>query len=265
MRSRKGDAFIADYNKPLIYDPPRQLDLFGSAAAYFGLEAAAGRAEHRQPEEPAVGRGRRCATPTPPRRWAASIMKRASPGARSSPTSTRREGDVFPKLYGGVDFGMPLAVAQQLGLALRPRRASAGGQRCSPLAAYYFGSFRNNYVDDRPEKRYREMESFPGFDDRRDRRPPLRQADRRDQPAAAPLRRGRHAGLLPELHPAGRLRRGHGDRRRRTAATTAIMIVGAQLDLNFTVALRLPMVLLGRRRRRLATTAITARPSGSPR
>ena len=37
-RSRKGDAFIAAYNKTRIYDPPRQLDIFGSAAAYFGLE-----------------------------------------------------------------------------------------------------------------------------------------------------------------------------------------------------------------------------------
>ena len=39
-----------------------------------------------------------------------------------------------------------------------------GGQRASPLAAFYFGSFRNNYVDDRNEKRYREIESMPGFD-----------------------------------------------------------------------------------------------------
>ena len=39
-----------------------------------------------------------------------------------------------------------------------------GGQRLNPLAAYYFGTFRNNYVDDRGEKRYREMESFPGFE-----------------------------------------------------------------------------------------------------
>src|SRR5258708_21729110 len=37
------------------------------------------------------------------------------------------------------------------------------GQRLHPLAVYYFGSFRNNYVDGRREKRYREMESFPGF------------------------------------------------------------------------------------------------------
>ena len=39
-----------------------------------------------------------------------------------------------------------------------------GGQRLNPLAAFYFGSFRNNYVDYRPEKRYRELESFPGFE-----------------------------------------------------------------------------------------------------
>ena len=38
------------------------------------------------------------------------------------------------------------------------------GRARHPLAAFYFGSFRNNYVDDRPEKRYREMESFPGFE-----------------------------------------------------------------------------------------------------
>ena len=47
-------------------------------------------------------------------------------------------------------------------MALCPCR-DAGGARNSPLAAFYFGSFRNNYVDNRPVKRYREMESFPGF------------------------------------------------------------------------------------------------------
>src|SRR4051812_7901611 len=42
LRSRKGDAVIASYTKPMIYDPPRQLDIFGSAAAYFGLEQLPG-------------------------------------------------------------------------------------------------------------------------------------------------------------------------------------------------------------------------------
>ena len=43
-------------------------------------------------------------------------------------------------------------------------RGSSAATADSPLGAYYFGSFRNNYVDNRPEKRYREMESFPGFE-----------------------------------------------------------------------------------------------------
>ena len=54
-------------------------------------------------------------------------------------------------------------MGQQLGLALRACRHRRGTTE-SPLAAFYFGSFRNNYVDDRPEKRYRELESFPGFE-----------------------------------------------------------------------------------------------------
>src|SRR5438874_9267057 len=42
LRSRKGDAFIVNYTKPLIYDPPRQLDVFGSASAFFGLNQLPG-------------------------------------------------------------------------------------------------------------------------------------------------------------------------------------------------------------------------------
>ena len=37
-RSRHGDNFVAAYDKTVIYDPPRQLDLFASAAVYTGLD-----------------------------------------------------------------------------------------------------------------------------------------------------------------------------------------------------------------------------------
>ncbi len=73
-------------------------------------------------------------------------------------------GKAFPKLYGGVDYGVPLPsrnssvwLYAHAGIAWRPARAARS-------RLIYFGSFRNNYVDDRPEKRYREMESFPGFE-----------------------------------------------------------------------------------------------------
>ena len=116
------------------------------------------------------------------------------------------------------------------------------GERLHPLAAYYFGAFRNNYVDDRPEKRYREMESFPGFDiDEITARkfakvtgeinlPPLRFAE-----VGAPafylsyVRPAVFGGLMAVERPDGTSRK--------------YQDIGAQLDLNFTVALRLPMVL----------------------
>jgi len=40
----------------------------------------------------------------------------------------------------------------------------ADGDRDNPLANWYFGSFGNNYVDDREVKRYREFYGFPGFE-----------------------------------------------------------------------------------------------------
>ena len=117
-----------------------------------------------------------------------------------------------------------------------------GALRDHPLAAFYFGSFRNNYVDDRPEKRYREQESFPGFeiDEIAARRfakltgeinlPPIRFAEV-GTPAfyLSHLRPAVFAGAMATEAPNGD---GHH-----------YVDVGAQLDLNFTIALRLPMVL----------------------
>jgi len=117
-----------------------------------------------------------------------------------------------------------------------------GGMRESPLAAYYFGAFRNNYVDNRPEKRYREMEAFPGFeiDELALRRfgrvtgeinlPPIRFAEV-----------GTPSFYLSYIRPAvftGIMAANHQDGTNHTYAD-----VGAQFDLNFTVALRLPMIL----------------------
>mgnify|MGYP003483136993 CR=1 FL=1 len=44
------------------------------------------------------------------------------------------------------------------------RAGTVGGDNTSPLSAWYMGAFGNNYVDDREIKRYREYDSFPGFE-----------------------------------------------------------------------------------------------------
>ena len=114
--------------------------------------------------------------------------------------------------------------------------------RTARSAAFYFGSFRNNYVDNRPEKRYREMESFPGFeiDEIAARRfakltgevnlPPIRFAEV-----------GTPSIYLSYVRPA--LFAGAMVTRRRRRQEPRLHDGSArQVDLDFTLALRLPMV-----------------------
>ena len=117
----------------------------------------------------------------------------------------------------------------------------AWGERDSSLAAFYFGSFRNNYVDNRPEKRYRETESFPGFeiDEIAARRygkltgeinlPPVRFAEI-----------GTPSFFLNYVRPA--LFAGATAVQAPDGSSHRYFDAGGQLDLNFNVAHRLPMV-----------------------
>ena len=112
----------------------------------------------------------------------------------------------------------------------------------SPLGAYYFGAFRNNYVDDRPEKRYREMEAFPGFEiDEIAVRQFGRVTGEINLPPVRFAEVGTPSIYLSYIRPAafaGAMATKSPDGSNHTYAD-----VGAQLDLNFTVALRLPMIL----------------------
>jgi hypothetical protein len=238
-RSRRGDAVIAQYDKTTIYDPPRQLDVFGTAAAYFGLERLPSAQNVPSPRRIFSIEGGLKYTNT--RRALGGVDHEKGIAWRALGGVDYAQSHAFPKLHGGIDYGVPLPLPNSSAW-LYATAGSAWGQRNHPLAAFYFGSFRNNYVDDRPEKRYREEESFPGFeiDEIAARRfgrvtgevnlPPVRFAE-----VGTPLfylsyvRPAAFAGFMASQSP-------DRDNHR-------YVDVGAQLDLNFTVALRRPMVL----------------------
>ena len=239
LRSRKGDAFIAAFTRPLIYDPPRQLDVFGSASAYFGLKQLPGAQNIASPRDlQSVEVGLKYTNTT---KALGGVDHEKGVQARVAGAADQANGDFFPKLYGGLSVGAALPWSNSSAW-LYAHAGMAGGRRASPLAAYYFGAFRNNYVDDRPEKRYREMESFPGFeiDEIAARRfarvtgeinlPPIRFAEV-GTPALylSYIRPAMFAGAMATAAPDG--------------SAHHYVDVGAQLDLNFTVAMRLPMVL----------------------
>ncbi len=238
LRSRKGDAGIVNYTKPLIYDPPRQLDVFGTFAAYFGLEQLPGAQNITGPKDMRSGEvGLKYTNTT---KALGGVDHEKGVDARIVAGTDQAQGHFYPKLYGGVDLGTALPWRNS-SVWLYTDAGLIGGPRLDPLAAYYFGSFRNNYVDNRPEKRYREMESFPGFeiDEIAARKfakvtgevnfPPLRFAEV-GTPAfyLSYIRPAVFAGAMATEAPEGG---GHH-----------YYDLGAQFDLSFTVALRLPMV-----------------------
>jgi len=238
-RSRRGDVVRAAYNKTLIYDVPRQLDLFGSASAYFGLERLPGAQNIASPSN--ILSLEAGAKYTNTRKSLGSVDHEKGIAWRALGNLDAANGELFPKVLGGIDYGVPLPVSNS-SLWIYAHAGTGWGQRDHPLAAFYFGSFRNNYIDNRPEKRYREMESFPGFeiDEISARRfgkltgeinlPPIRFAE-----LGTPLiylshlRPAVFAGAMATKSPDG--------------SSHNYANLGAQLDFNFTVALRLPMVI----------------------
>jgi hypothetical protein len=238
LRSRKGDAFIVDYTKPLIYDPPRQLDIVGSAAAYFGLDELPGAQNIVSPERiQSAEIGLKFTNTT---KALGGVDHEKGIEGRIMLGSDAAEGRFYPRLYGGVDAG----------IALPWRNSSAwvytdagvvGGPRERALGAYYFGAFRNNYVDNRPEKRYREMESFPGFDiDELAVRKFARATGEVNLPPIRFAEVGTPSIYLSYIRPA--LFAGAMAAEEQDGDNHSYQDVGGQFDLSFTVALRLPMV-----------------------
>jgi hypothetical protein len=240
LRSRKGDAFIASYTKPLIYDPPRQLDVFGSASIFFGLDQLPGAQNIASPKNlRSFEMGLRYTNTT---KALGGVDHEKGFAARIVAAGDEAEGHVFPRLYGGFDLGTALPWSNSSAWLYASAGTVGGRRHLNPLAAYYFGAFRNNYVDNRPEKRYREMESFPGFEiDELALRHFGRVTGEVNLPPIRFAELGTPSFYLSHIRPAafvGVMAAQNQDGTKHTYSD-----VGAQFDLNFTIALRLPMVL----------------------
>ncbi len=238
LRSRKGDAFIASYTRPLIYDPPRQLDVFGSLSAYFGLDQLPGAQNIPSPKELRSGEiGLKYTNTT---KALGGVDHEKGIEGRIAVGSDQAQGHWFPRIYGSLSGGTALPWPNS-SIWLYAHAGLVGGPHDSPVAAYYLGAFRNNYVDDRPEKRYRELESFPGFEiDEIEARKFARLTGELNLPPIRFAEVGTPAFYLSHIRPAvfaGAMATQAAD-----LSNHRYYDVGAQLDFNFTIALRLPMV-----------------------
>src|SRR5690606_18068760 len=69
---------------------------------------------------------------------------------------------LFPSLVSNQDFGVLIPGIRNTSFWIRNSVGQSFGPRNSGLSKFYFGGFRNNYVDWQPSEQYRKALAFPG-------------------------------------------------------------------------------------------------------
>lgn len=237
-RARKGDAFILGYDRALIYDSPRELKVGAEIAYYAGLDTlpanqnvAAGASEIFATEQSLryTNEKESLGSVDHEKGWSWEVVNAVD----------RAGGDTIHRLRGGINAGFALPIANS-SIWVYNSGGFASGDSANPLASFYFGGFKNNYVDDRGVKRYRDFDTMPGFeiDEIAARRfarsivewnlPPLRfESVGAPSLYVANARTAIFAGALL-ADPEGSPRR-------------ELFTAGLQVDFNFTLVHRLPM------------------------
>jgi hypothetical protein len=160
-RSRKGYAARLGYDYPLIYDPPRRLDVRSELAFYDQLDALPNFQNVAAPFD-------RLVTAevglfyTLVRRSLGAVDDEKGFAWEVVLDASQVHGDVIPQGRAGLELGFPVPLPHS-SLWLRSAIGVSGGDRGDPFATFFFGGFGNNYVDIRSIQRYREYDAFPGF------------------------------------------------------------------------------------------------------
>ncbi len=161
-RSRKGDAFLAGYRWPLVYDPPIEMNFHADIGYFIGLDTLPGN-QNVQPTASDIGTFEFKMDFKDTDKSLGAVDHEKGYRWELAFGSELAEGAFFPRGRFGIDFGFPIGW-EHSSLWLYSSAGVTGGDKNNPLTPYYFGGFKNNYVDDKEVKRYREFETLPGFE-----------------------------------------------------------------------------------------------------
>ena len=165
-RSRKGLNFGVDFNKSLIIDDPKNLDLNIGVSGYYGL--------NQSPEFQQINFANDDFNTNLFYNIYSSFSYRnlqgsvgavdAEKGLKTSLTlsSSVTEGNFFPKVNGNFDFGFQLPL-DHTSIWFRNSFGNSFAKEINPFSRFGFASFGNNYVDNSSSKMYRRAFSFAGL------------------------------------------------------------------------------------------------------
>jgi hypothetical protein len=161
-RSRKGFAAKLGYDRPLVFDEPRRLDLKLDVGYFDKIDTL--------PNYQNVDSGfTRLVTAeaglyfTHVRRSLGAVDDEKGVTANSVLSINLANGRATPQWRGSLDLGMALPWAHS-SLWSRSAAGATSGKRDDALANFYFGGFGNNRIDNGVVKRYREVYAMPGFE-----------------------------------------------------------------------------------------------------
>jgi hypothetical protein len=160
--SRKGYSVGVGYNRSLIYEVPRVMDLNITTAYFGGME--------RLPEfQNIVSSFDNFLSLTAQLSYQSTLFSLGAvdheKGIRWELINSNNYVDrtLFPRFNQNLDYGIALPfkhstiwIRSSVGYSFSPRR--------EPLGNFYFGGFGNNWIDYQPSRRYRRYYAFPGLD-----------------------------------------------------------------------------------------------------
>jgi hypothetical protein len=162
LRSRKGQRYAAGWDKVLVYDKPRKMELNLIGAFFDNID-----------ELP-----RYQDVPSPVDQLASFTVRLGFENVRGSlgrvddekghgweilNVNKLIEGDYIPSLVGNYDVGFDVPLRHS-SVWVRSSAGFSVGELDDQLSNFFFGGFQNNYVDHLSIKRYRSSYTFPGVE-----------------------------------------------------------------------------------------------------
>jgi hypothetical protein len=164
VTSRKGITGSLDYEKSLIWDLPRKLDLNLSLSGYYGLDRSP---EFQQIETEAFDnsfflQARSSLTYSHLKKSLGGVESEKGIKTNINLAITKAGSDFFPSLNGTMDYGIQLPMAHT-SLWFRGATGSSFKNEFNPFSRFGFASFGNNYVDYHEYRQFRNPYSFAGL------------------------------------------------------------------------------------------------------
>jgi Tol biopolymer transport system component len=160
--SLKGHSIELQYDKSLVYDKPRRLDL-ELKASYFGDLDRVPYAQEIDAAVDEIYAVQARLDYTNVRSSLGRVDDEKGYKWNLVAGTSEVDGEYYPYVFGAFDVGFALPLNHS-SIWLRTAGGTLSGDRDDPFGNFFFGGFGNNWVDHQSVKRYRDHFRFPGFD-----------------------------------------------------------------------------------------------------